>query len=175
MNVTFTNLLTKLGVTTSLEGYGSLPWQVCDESGNTCCFAEIRVLDADVTKVEAEIMLQRLNPTKDQKPVDIVLWMVIEANQNGLFDIKKCKLRNKDFASSVSGWDLKACAFFKETTRILETGDMPDIEKLIESIMLNNSEADDDEKDKSGGSGRNWGKGYLNIEDMNYQHAPGAK
>lgn len=127
--------LAGLGVDYIMEPYGSQPWQVYDEASGVTCSAEVRVMDADLDEIEAEIMFQ--NPEMSEKPINITLWMLASADPSRQYQIRKCKFKNQDFAGTMSGWQEKVMAFFKACVTEMSKGELPDIEKIEADIMKN--------------------------------------
>tara|TARA_Y100001001_G_C8003027_1_gene306982 strand:- start:1245 stop:1760 length:516 start_codon:yes stop_codon:yes gene_type:complete len=135
MKVNLRELLEKLGVDYEMEGYQTQPWQVHDAESGLFCSAEVRIMDGDCEEVEAELIVQREKADADQPKIEIKIWLQAIRASNGLYDAKKCRFEGKDYVNAVSGWDEKACKFFKLCVREMKQRKIPDFDAIIKEAM----------------------------------------
>ena len=140
MRVEYKDLMEKLGTGHVLSPYETRPWFVYDESQGITCSAEVRV-GPGADDVEAEI--QYLHDEDDTRYDDDanfgapnqIFVMRLTPNRDNLWSWAYLHVNGQNFTGEIHNWDERGCNFFCQFISILQMGELPDIEELIEEEL----------------------------------------
>ncbi len=146
MRVELKKLMEELGVGRILHAYESQPWLHYDDEQGITCSAEVRV-GPGASKIEAELQFLYDEPEQHNKenPYQIMLLRAMPV-KSGEWQIDALWVKSENYVNTIGGWDRKGCAFFKACIQAIQMGDLPDIEELIRTILVDDA--------ARGGSGR---------------------
>lgn len=156
----------RLGVGHILSAYETRPWFLYDEEQMISCSAEVRI-GPGMQDVEAEIQFLHENPETEKDPVEQILLMRILPMRDNLWTPKFLIVRGVDYVNKVHDWEARGCNFFKACIAVIQMGELPNIDELLEEEL-------DDEGSESGGR-RKRSKVGKKAPTMNSQAVLGMK
>ena len=145
MRVPLQKLLEALGVKRALSAYETQPWFHYDEDKGITCSAEVR-MGPGASDCEAELQFlyddPEDNPDKaaaqEDRPQQI-LYMRSEPGVGDSWAPMALRIKGTDYVNKIPKWEEKGCKFFKACIQAIQMGDLPDIDEIEKTEMVDES------------------------------------
>lgn len=163
MRVTINQLMDKLGVGYVPGAYESCPWSHYDAEDGVTCSAEIR-MGPDGDEVEGEIQTMYDDPPEGTPPMEHVCYLKAAPTSEGQWTIVDLRVKGAPLEEEIYNWEEKSCDFFAAVVQELKTGNIPDIDELIETILHSRERLNDQYGGGGGKSPKIKGSGLTGMK-----------
>lgn len=134
MRVTIKELMEKLGLSYVPGPYETVPSSSYNATRGVTCSAEIR-MGMDSEEVDCEIQLLYDTPPEGKAGMEPICTLHAEPDSTGAWNLTSFRFRNAPFGADIYDWEEKACLFFLLCLQIVNDGDVPDFDELLDDAF----------------------------------------
>ncbi len=149
MRVELKELLEKLGVDYILSAYETRPWFLYDAEQGITCSAEVRMGRGE-EDLQAEIQFLHDETDEDEEEgegstdatsyrhsgLQQILLMRFIPGREDMWVAMFLSIKGESYVNKVYDWEGKGCNFFRACIEAIQMNELPDVEKLIDTEMV---------------------------------------
>lgn len=134
MKASLREFLTNLGIEGEFGPYDSRMWSADDDEKGITCTA-LASMNAEGDQMDVTIDIVHITPKPDTPETEQIMFFHAKEDVNKKWTPDILRVKREVYHTKLYDWEKKACDFLVAVTVVLNRGDVPDLDALIERIF----------------------------------------
>lgn len=134
MKATLREFLTNLGIDGEFGPYDSRMWSADDDEKGITCTA-MASMSGEGNEMDITVDIVHTPPKPDTPESESIMFCHAKQDMNKKWTPDVLRVKKEVQSSKIYDWEKKMCDFFVAVTAVLNRGEVPDLDALIERIF----------------------------------------